>query len=60
METRVEVIIWGLCDRHTDAIIDIKLRNYDADTYSFEPMVTLLNWWEKMKTDNHGNHYHKK
>ena len=59
LDTRGEVLIWGLCGRHTGTIIDIKLGNDDADTYMFEPMVTLLEWWEKTKTYNHGNHYHK-
>ena len=59
LDTRGEVLIWGLFGRHTDAIINIKLGNADVGTYMFDPMVTLLECWEKMKTDNHGNHYHK-
>ena len=59
MDTRGNVIIQGLWDRKTDTIIYVKLGDADADTYRFEPMLTLLDWWEKMKTDNHGNHYHK-
>ena len=47
LDTRGEVIIWGLYGRHTDDIINIKLGNDDADTYRFEPMVMLLDWWEK-------------
>ena len=44
LDTRGEVLIWGLCGRHTDAIINIKISNDDVDTYMFEPMVTLLEW----------------
>ena len=59
LDTRGVVLICGLCGKYTDTIIDIKRNNDDAHTYMFEPMVTLLEWWDKMKTDNHGNHYHK-
>ena len=45
METRSDELILGLWDRQNDSIIDIKLGNADADTYSFEPMVTLLDRW---------------
>ena len=47
LDTRGEVIIWGLYGRHTDDIINIKLGNDDADTYRFEPMLMLLDLWEK-------------
>ena len=51
-------MIQGLWDRQVDAIIDVKLRDADADTYKYEPMESLLARWEKLKKDKHGNHYH--
>ena len=42
METRGDVLIWGLWDRQTGAIVDIKLGDADVDTYRFDPMVTFL------------------
>ena len=30
-----DVMIWGLWDRQTDAIINVKLGDADADTYRF-------------------------
>ena len=44
LETRCDVLIWGLWDRYIYAIIDIKLVDTDSDTYRFEPMKTLLDW----------------
>ena len=49
-------MIWGLWDQHTESIINIKLGNDNADTYNFEPMVELLDWWKKTKKDKHGKH----
>ena len=48
-------MIQGLWDRQVDAIIDVKLRDADADTYKYEPMESLLARWEKLKKDKHGN-----
>ena len=58
METRGDVMIRLLWDRQTNAIIDIKLSNSDADSYIFEPMVALLDWWEKIKKYKHSKHCH--
>ena len=55
METRGDVLIQGLWYRHTDAVINIKIGDADADTYRFEPMVTIVAWWEKIKKDKDGN-----
>ena len=52
-------MIWGLWDRQTDTIIDVKLRDADSDTYIFESMLVLLDRWVKTKKDNHGKHFHK-
>ena len=35
LETRGNVLTWILWDIHTNAIIDVKLRKADADTYRF-------------------------
>ena len=56
METRGDVITWGLCDRHTDTIINIKLSYDDAYTYIFNPMVTFRTLWERIKKDKYGKH----
>ena len=48
----------GLWDRHTDAIIDVKLGDADTESYRFETMVGLLYQWDNINKDNHGNHLH--
>ena len=58
-ETRDDVLIRGLWERKTDAIINVKFVDSDADTCMFEPMVTFLAWWEKKKKDNHCKHCHE-
>ena len=60
METMGDVIIWGLWEHQTDAIIDVKFGDTGTDTYTHEPMDKLLACWEKQKKDNHGKHCHKK
>ena len=60
LKTRGDVIIRGLWDRQTDAIINVKLGDSDTDTYKFEPMETLLDFWEKINKDKHGKHCHDK
>ena len=59
MDTRGHVLIRGLWEQQTDAIIDIKLSNADANTYRFEPMDKLLARWEKTNKDKHSEHCHK-
>ena len=54
METRGDVRIRGLWDRQTNSIMDVKLGDTDVYTYRFEPMLTLLAWWEKIKKNKHG------
>ena len=49
-------MIRGLCYQQADAVIDIKLGNAEADTYKYEPMAALLDWWEIIKKDKHGKH----
>ena len=57
-ETRVDVMIQGLWYRQADAIIDVKLGESDTDSYKYEPMAAILDWWETIKKDKHGKHYH--
>ena len=47
-------MIWGLWDQQVESIIDVKLVNADADSYKYESMVELLDWWETTKKDKHG------
>ena len=35
LETRGDVMIWGLCYQHTDAIINVKLGDVGTDSYIF-------------------------
>ena len=35
-------MIQGLWDRQVEAIIDIKLGDADADSYTYKPMAALL------------------
>ena len=44
-------MIWRLCYRQTKSIIDVKLSEYDAKSYMFEPMSVLLDWCKKIKKD---------
>ena len=46
----------GLWDRQVDAIIDAKIEDTDADTYTYKPMPPLLTRWENIKKDKHGEH----
>ena len=57
-DTRGDVMIRGLWDRQFNAIIDVKLVDADADTYKYDPITSLLNMWENIKKDKHGNHCH--
>ena len=47
MEIISDVLIQVLWDRQTDAIINVKFGNTDTDNYRFDPMITLLDWWDK-------------
>ena len=58
METRGDIIAWGLWDRQTNVIIDVKLGNADVDTYRFDLMVNLLYWWEKINMDKNRKNCH--
>ena len=57
---RRQEVIRVLLYRQTNAIIDVKLGNSNADTYRFEQMVTLLDCRDKMIKDKHGKHCQEK
>ena len=48
-EKRGDVMIRGLWDRQTEAIIDVKIDDTDADSYKYDPMAALQDWWETIK-----------
>ena len=52
------MVIQGLLDRQAEAIIDVKLGDSDSDSYKYEPMAALLDWWGTFKKDNHVKHCH--
>ena len=60
METRDDVLIRGLWEQHTDATIDAKPDNAEANNYMFKPMDKLLAVWVKKNKDNNGKHCHDK
>ena len=39
----------GLWDQQSEAIIDVRIGNTDADSYKYESMEELLDWWEAIK-----------
>ena len=55
-ETWGDVMVRGLWDYQVGAIIDVKLGDFDSDSYKYEPMAALLSRWETIKNDNHGKH----
>ena len=52
------MIIRGLWYHEVNAIINVNLGDSDANTYKYEPMISLLSRWEKIKKYKHGKHYH--
>ena len=42
-------MILGLWYRQVKSIIDVKLSDSDADSYKYEPMTALLDWWGTIK-----------
>ena len=55
---RGDVMIRVLWDCQVNAIIDIKIRDSDANTYKYDPMKSLLARWENIKKDKHDKHCH--
>ena len=60
METICDVLVGALWYIQTDAIINIRFVDADADTYNQEPMYKLLSCYEKQKKDNSGKHSYEK
>ena len=42
--------------RFMGLVIGIKVENADADSYKYEPMAELIDLWETIKKDKHGEH----
>ena len=42
-------MIQGLCYQQAEAIIELKLGDAGTDSYKYEPMAALLDWWETIK-----------
>ena len=59
LETRGNVLIRGLWDIQTDAIIDIRFRYSDAETYVKEVIDQIFPRWEKMNVDKNGKNCHE-
>ena len=51
-----EVVIRGLWDGQAEAIIEVKLGDTDIDSYKYEPMAVILDWWGTIKKYKHGKH----
>ena len=51
-------MIRGLWDRQADAIIDFKVCDADADSYRYDPRLSLLSHWETIREDKYVNHCH--
>ena len=59
LETRCDILIQGLWEIYTGAIIDVIFVYADADTYKYDPMYRLLACWEKKNNDKKSNHFHE-
>ena len=57
-DTGGDIIILVLWNLQAESIIGVKLGNVDAESYKYEPMASLLAWWETIKKDNHGKYFH--
>ena len=53
-------MIWGLWYWQAESIIDVKLGEADAGSYKYETMAALLDWWETIKKDKNGKHFHNR
>ena len=51
LDTRGDVLIWGLWESQTDAIIGVRFGDSDADTYRKDPMDKLLDYKDKEQKD---------
>ena len=53
-ETPGDMLIRGLWKIQTDAIIDSRFRESDAEIYVKEEIYTLFHRWEQTKKENNG------
>ena len=59
LSTRCDVLICSLRQKKTDAIIHVKLGDTDANTYGFDPLGKLLDYWKNKNKGQHGKHFHE-
>ena len=59
LEPRGDVLIKGIWEIKPDAIIDIRFRDADADTYATKGMDTLLPRREQINMDKHRRIYYE-
>ena len=57
-DTQRYVMVQGLWDCQVGAIIDVKIGDAYADTYTYEPITALLARWENIKKYKDGKHCH--
>ena len=57
--TQGDMLIRGLWESKTEAIIGVRFGDADTDPYKKEKMDTLLPRWENTNKDKHGWHFHK-
>ena len=50
-----DMSIWGLLENQTEAIIDVMFGDENVDTWNPEGMYKMLDRWEKINRDKHGN-----
>ena len=55
LETWGDVLIQGLWESQTEAIIEVRLGESDCDTHKKDPTKTLLDWWKKENKDKQVN-----
>ena len=58
-DTICDVLIRVLWERQIYTIIGVIFGDDYCVTYNKGPLRSLLDWWEKVKNDKHGNHWHK-
>ena len=55
---RGDIMIQGSWYQQAEAIIHVKPGEAGANSNKYEPMAALLDWWEIIKKDKHGEHCH--
>ena len=54
------MMIQCLWYQQDDAIIDVKLRNADSDSYKYKEMTALLGWGDTIQKNKQGKQCHDK